>query len=101
MTLHALLLLGLGLFCLGLYSAIERRNMIAILIGIELMLNGASLNFMTFNHFFAPDPAVGQIIVLFIIGLAAAEIAIAFSIILSIYWSRKTINVEHLNHLKG
>ena len=101
MSLHALLFIALVLFCIGLFMALERRNMIAILIGIELMLNGASLNFMAFNHFLSVDPVIGQVMVLFIIGLAAAEISIAFSIILSIYWSRRTIDVERMDNLKG
>jgi NADH:ubiquinone oxidoreductase subunit K len=101
MTLHAYLLVALGLFSTGIYAAIERRSTIAILIGIELMLGGASLNFMAFNRFLAPDPAVGQIIVLFIIGLAAAEIAIAISILLAYYWSMHTTDIKNLTDLKG
>ena len=78
---------------------LARRHLIGILIGIELMLNAASLNFMAFNRFTAPDPAVGQIAALFIIGLAAAEAAIALSIILAVYRSRKSIQVDDLEEL--
>lgn len=95
------LFVSLAVFCWGLFAVVERRSLIAMLIGIELMLSAACLNFMAFNYFLAPDPAIGQIIVLFIIGLAAAEIAIAISIILGLYWSHRTTNVEQLTDLKG
>lgn len=102
MNLESFLLLALILFSLGLYAVMSRRNMIAILIGIELMLNAASLNFMAFNRFLpVEDPAVGQIFVLFIIGLAAAEVAIALSIILIVYRQRKRIDVDDITELKG
>ncbi len=101
MKLEAFVLLSLVLFGAGLYAVLARRNLIAVLIGIELMLNAASLNFMAFNRFLAPDPAVGQVIVLFIIGLAAAEVAIALSIVLAVYRQRKRIDVDDLDELKG
>lgn len=101
MTLETWLLFALAVFCLGIYCVLGRRNLIVILIGIELMLNAASVNFMAVNYFLAPDPAVGQIIVLFIIGLAAAEAAIALSIILAVYRQRKSIDVTNLHELKG
>lgn len=101
MTLQAFLLFSLVLFCIGLYAVLARRNLIAILIGIELMLNAASVNFMAFNYFLIEDPAVGQIVVLFIIGLAAAEAAIALSIILAVYRQRQDIDVDQLSELKG
>lgn len=101
MNLEAFVLLSLILFSAGLYAVIARRNLIAILIGVELMLNAVSLNFMAFNRFLAPDPAVGQVVVLFIIGLAAAEAAIALSIILAVYRQRKQIDADDLDELKG
>ncbi len=101
MTLHAFVIFALLLFCIGLYAVIARRNLITILIGIELMLNAASLNALAFNMFLSPDPAVGRILVLFIIGLAAAEAAIALSIILTVYRQRASIDVEALRDLRG
>lgn len=95
------LAVALVIFCWGLFAVIERRGLIGMLIGIELMLSAASLNFMVFNHFLSADPTTGQLIVLFIIGLAAAEISIAISIILSLYWSHRTTNVEQMTELKG
>ena len=102
MNLESFVLLSLVLFTLGLYAAMARRNLIAILIGIELMLNAASLNFMAFNRFLpVEDPTVGQLFVLFIIGLAAAEVAIALSIILVVYRERKRIDIDDITELKG
>ena len=101
MTIQAWMMFALVLFCVGLYGVLARRNLIGILIGIELMLNAASVNVLAVNYHIAADPAVGQIIVLFIIGLAAAEAAIALSIILAVYRQRTSIDVANLEELKG
>ncbi|MCH7960757.1 MAG: NADH-quinone oxidoreductase subunit NuoK [Planctomycetes bacterium] len=101
MTIQAWMMFALVLFCIGLYGVLARRNLIGILIGIELMLNAASVNVLAVNYHVANDPAVGQIIVLFIIGLAAAEAAIALSIILAVYRQRTSIDVANLEELKG
>jgi NADH:ubiquinone oxidoreductase subunit K len=101
MTLQAFVLLGLALFSFGLVAVLSQRNMIAVLIGVELMMNAASLNFMAFNRYVVSDPAVGQVFVLIIIGLAAAEVAIFLSIILRLYRLRREIDVEHLTELRG
>lgn len=101
MTIQAWMMFALVLFCIGLYGVLARRNLIGILIGIELMLNAASVNVLAVNYHVANDPSVGQIIVLFIIGLAAAEAAIALSIILAVYRQRTSIDVANLEELKG
>ena len=72
-----------------------------MLIAVELVLSGASINFMAFNHFLAPDPTVGQIITLFIMAIAAAEAAISLSIVIAVYRNYKSIEVEDLVELKG
>lgn len=95
------LLFSLVLFCMGLYAVLSRRNLIAILIGVELMLNAASINFLAFNNFTAPDAMTGQVVVLFIIGLAAAEVAIALAIVLAAYRARSSIDIDKLRELKG
>ena len=64
-------------------------------------MNAASLNFMAFNRFIVSDPSTGQVIVLIIIGLAAAEVAIFLSIILNVYRMRRAIDVEELKELRG
>lgn len=100
MTLQTYLLVALFVFTMGLISVLGRRNMITILIGIELMLNAASLNFMAFNRFVCTDPVVGQIAVLTIIGLAAAEVAIFLSILMVLHRAYRDIDVQDLTELK-
>jgi len=100
-SLQPYLMFSLLLFCLGLYAVLSRRNLIAILIGVELMLNAASINFLAFNNFIATEAISGQVVVLFIIGLAAAEVAIALAIVLSVYRQRRSIDVDELRGLKG
>ena len=95
------LLLGVVLFSLGLFGVLSRRNLIRVLIAVELMMNAASLNFMAFNRYCVTDPATGQVIVLIIIGLAAAEVAIFLSIILNLFRIRNSIDVDELTELKG
>ena len=99
--LETYLYLALVLFAIGLYGVLSRRNLIAVLISVELILNAASINFMAFNRFLAPTPAVGQVITLFIMAVAAAEAAIALSIIVAVYRKMKSINVEHATELRG
>ncbi len=101
MTLSLWLLFALALFCLGLYGVLSRRNLIGILIGVELMLNATSINFLALSAHAGGDRVTGQVIVLFIIGLAAAEVAIALSIALAVYRERRAIDVSALEELKG
>jgi len=100
-ALTVYLVVAAVLFSLGLFGVLMRRNLIAMLISLELMLNGASINFMAFNRFLAPDPAVGQIVTLFIMGLAAAEAAIGLSIILTLFRRLRSINIERARRLGG
>ena len=79
----------------------RRRTLIGMLIAGELIFSAASLNLMAVNHFFAPDPAAGQIIVLFIMGLAAAEVAIGLSIIIAVYRNYRSIHSTDLSELNG
>jgi len=99
--LSTFLVVAAFLFGAGFYGMIVRRSLIGMLISAELVLAGASVNLMAFNHFLAPDPTVGQIFTLFIMGIAAAEAAIALSIIIVVYRSFKTIDAEDLQNLKG
>ena len=89
------------LFSLGIFGVFQRRSLIGMLIAIELMLNGASVNFMAFNRFLAPDPIIGQIYTLFIMGIAAAEAAIALSIIVALFRRLRSINIERAQELRG
>ena len=89
------------LFSLGLFAVMARRNAVGILMGVELMLNAANINFMAFNRYLAPDPLIGQIYTVFIMGIAAAEAAIALSIIIAVFHRFHSINVEQARELRG
>jgi NADH-quinone oxidoreductase subunit K len=95
------LVMAAFLFAAGIYGLLRRRTLVGMLIAGELMFSAASLNFMTFNRFMAPDPAVGQVFVLFIMGLAAAEVAIALSIIIAVYRNYRSINPKEMSELNG
>lgn len=95
------LVMAAFLLAAGIYGLIRRRTLIGMLIAGELIFSAASLNFMALNRFVAPDPAVGQIVVLFIMGLAAAEVAIALSIIIAVYRNYRSIHTQELSDLKG
>jgi NADH:ubiquinone oxidoreductase subunit K len=99
--LNTYLVIAAFLFGAGIYGLLQRRTLIGMLISAELVLSGASLNFMAFNRFLAPDQTVGKIFTLFIMGIAAAEAAIALSIILAVYRNYKSIDTEDLVDLKG
>jgi len=89
------------LLAVGIYGLIRRRTLIGMLISGELIFSAASLNLMAFNRFSAPDPTVGQIFVLFIMGLAAAEVAIALSIIIAVYRNYRSVKTSELSELNG
>ncbi len=93
------LILSSILFSFGLYAVIVRKNAVMVLMGIELILNSANINFVAFSHFghFGWD---GQLMALFVIILAAAEAAIALAIVLNIYRTYLHINVDEVNKLK-
>ena len=89
------------LLATGIYGLVRRRTLIGMLIAGELIFSAASLNLMAINRFFAPDPVVGQIFVLLIMGLAAAEVAIALSIIIAVYRNYRSIHSTDMSELKG
>ena len=100
--LSAYLILSSLLFSIGLAGALTRRNAIIVLIGIELMLNAANLNFIAFWRFSEhPETVTGIMFVIFSIGVAAAEAAVGLALIISIYRHYKTTNVDEMNSLKG
>ena len=100
-SLNTYLILAVFLLVIGVYGMIRHKTFIGMLVSTELVLNGAGLNFMAFNKFTAPDPAVGQIFTLFIMGIAAAEAAIVVSFILAVYRKYQTSDPENVNGLKG
>ena len=100
-VLGTYLVIGALLFGFGIYGLVARKTVIGMLIAAELVLAGSSVNFMAFNRFLAPDPAVGQIFTLFVMAIAAAEAAIAVSIVVAVYRNYKSIDTEDLVDLKG
>jgi NADH-quinone oxidoreductase subunit K len=100
--LQSYLLLSALLFAIGLAGAVARRNAILALIGIELMLNAANLNFIAFWRF-GPNPAAltGVMFVIFSIAIAAAEAAVGLALIIAIYRHYKTANLDEVKGLKG
>ena len=96
------LLLSALLFAIGLAGAVTRRNAILVLIGIELMLNAANLNFIAFWRYGAhPQALTGVMFVIFSIAVAAAEAAVGRALIISIYRHRHTTNLNRIESLRG
>lgn len=100
--LSCYLLVSALLFSIGLAGALTRRNAILVLIGIELMLNAANLNFIAFWHY-GPNPAAltGMMFAIFSISVAAAEAAVGLGIILAVYRHSRTTDLDQLNSMKG
>lgn len=88
------------MFCAGVYGFITRKNMIAMLISLELMLNSVDINFAVFNRFLWPGQFEGMFFALFAIAIAAAETAVAIAIIINIYRAAKNIDVRSLDEMK-
>jgi NADH:ubiquinone oxidoreductase subunit K len=97
------LMLAAFLFSCGLYGALGRRNAIAMLMGIELMLNASNINLVAFwRHGVGPmEDLTGQAFAVLIIGLAAAEAVVGLALIIAVYRERRTIDVDQLNILSG
>jgi NADH-quinone oxidoreductase subunit K len=89
------------LFAIGAYAVLTRRNAIAVLMGIELMLNAANLNFLAFWRFQAPHSMEPQVFVLVGITIAAAEAAVGLAVILNVYRRFATVDVDQIADLKG
>ena len=102
LTLQFFLIVSAALFCIGLLAALSRRHAIFILIGIEMMLAAANLNFIAFWRF-GPQSSypIGVMVVIFSIAIAAAEAAVGLAMVIAIYRHFRTTNVDQLNQLKG
>jgi len=98
-NLSTYLFIGAILFCLGLYGVITRRNGIAVLMGVELILNAANINFVAFARFGGMN-LVGHVFSLFVIIMAAAEVAVALAIIINIYHNLGTVNIDRADSLR-
>ena len=95
------LIVGAALFCLGIYGALSRRNAIAVLMGVELILNAVNINFIAFNRYITPQQVTGQVFAIFVLSIAAAEAAVGLALIIAIYRARDTVNLEDIDLLKG
>ena|SRR3989304_4493263 len=96
---HYLVLSGL-LFSIGLYGVLAKRNAVAIMMGIEIMLNAVNVAFVAFSRYLTPAVMTGQVFAVFIITVAAGEAAVGLAIVLALYRSRQTIDVEETDLLK-
>lgn len=89
------------LFAIGLFGAVSRRNVITVLMAIELMFNAANLNFVAANMLLNPEGTLGQVAAMFSITIAAAEAAVGLALVLAIYRKFDTVFLEKFNLLKG
>lgn len=100
LTMLMYLIPSLIMFVCGVYGFITRRNLIAILVSLELMLNSVDLNFVIFNRFLFPGSLEGMYFTLFSIGIAAAETALAIAIIINIFRAVRHVNIREINKMK-
>ena len=89
------------LFVIGLYGVITSRNVIRVLLFVELMLNAVNINFAAFNNFINPGDLSGQVFAVFILTVSAAEAAVGLAIVIALYRMRATTDMEDFNLLKG
>ena len=99
-TLPHYLTVSAALFTLGLLGVLTRRNAVNVLMGIELILNSANLNLVAFSRF-GPGNLHGQLFAVFVIVIAAAEVAVALAIVLTLYRLRRTPNLDEADFLRG
>jgi NADH:ubiquinone oxidoreductase subunit K len=95
-----ILFVSTALFFIGMYGLFTRRNLITMLMAIELILNSVNINFVAFNKYLYPDKLDGVFFTLFIITIAAAEAAVAIAIIINLYRSHQSIDVEDTGEMK-
>jgi NADH-quinone oxidoreductase subunit K len=94
------LTLSAAVFSLGLYGVLARKNAIAILMGVELMLNAVNINLVAFWRYLTPENVSGQAFAVMVFAVAAAEVAVGLALIISIYRRRKTVSANEINLMK-
>ena len=94
------LVFAAALFCIGLFGALARKNAIAILMGIELMLNAVNVNLVAFWRYRTPDFIVGQVFAVIVFAVAAAEVAVGLALFISVYRRRNTVAADEIDLLK-
>ncbi|OIO90852.1 MAG: NADH-quinone oxidoreductase subunit K [Anaerolineae bacterium CG2_30_64_16] len=95
------LVLAAGLFCIGVFGALARKNAVGVLMGVELMLNAVNINLVAFWRHTAVGEMTGQLFAIFVITVAAAEAAVGLALFIAIYRQRRTVNVEEIDTMKG
>ncbi|HEX6290324.1 MAG TPA: NADH-quinone oxidoreductase subunit NuoK [Herpetosiphonaceae bacterium] len=101
MPLEAILTVAGGLFCIGLFGALSRRNTVGILMGVELMLNAVNINLIAFWRYLEPANTSGLIFAIIAITVAAAEAAVGLAMVIAMYRTRMTINADEVDTMKG
>ena len=94
------LIFAAALFCIGLYGVLSRKNAVAILMGVELMLNAVNVNLVAFWRYRTPDHIGGQVFAIIVFAVAAAEVAVGLALIISIYRRRGTVVADEIDMLK-
>src|SRR5258708_33381308 len=94
------LILAAALFCVGLYGVLARKNAVAILMGIEIMLNAVNINLVSFWHYLTPQVMAGQMFTIIVLTVAASEAAVGLALIISIYRRRNTVIAEDVDLMK-
>jgi NADH-quinone oxidoreductase subunit K len=94
------LTLAAALFSMGLYGVLARKNAIAILMGVELMLNAVNINLVAFWRYLTPENIAGQAFAVMVFAVAAAEVAVGLALVISIYRRRKTVSADEINLMK-
>jgi len=94
------LILAAVLFCIGLFGVLSRKNAIAILLGIELMLNAVNINLVAFWRYSSPAQMAGQAFAVIVFAVAAAEVAVGLALIISVYRRRKTVIADEIDLMK-
>lgn len=94
------LVLAAALFCVGLYGVLARKNAVAILMAIELMLNAVNINLVAFWNYLTPQVPSGQMFTIIVLSVAAAEAAVGLALIISIYRRRNTVVAEEIDLMK-
>jgi NADH-quinone oxidoreductase subunit K len=94
------LIFAAALFCIGMFGVLSRRNAVAILMGIELMLNAVNINLVAFWRYRAPELIAGQAFAVIVLAVAAAEVAVGLALIISVYRRHRTVVADELNLMK-
>ena len=100
MVLNQFLILAAALFALGIYGLLVRRNLVLILLSVELMLTAVNINLIAFESVLRSSQAVGQVFAVFVITVAAAEVGIGLAIVLMVFRNRKSANVDELSLMR-